>query len=224
MLSFLLQISACETAYIAAMDQIGIHKRDILIDRIESAQEAQQDGREQFQDALEQFQLVLGYADNYNDKASEGSKNAENVIDIKTIYETLKGEYEESVIAADKITERINKVNSVSIALFEEWQNELQEYSSTALKRDSERKLRQTERQFARVMNAMRRAEQSIEPVLATLKDNVLYLKHNLNARAITSLKGEFSRVDNDIKKLLKAMQSAIDESDSFINDLSDGA
>ena len=68
----------------------------------------------------------------------------------------------------------------------------------------------------------MRKAEKTINPVLASLKDNVLYLKHNLNARAIASLRGEFGNVNQDVSRLLDAMQSAIKESDTFISQLRD--
>ena len=69
----------------------------------------------------------------------------------------------------------------------------------------------------------MRRAEKAIYPVLASLKDNTLYLKHNLNARAIASLKNELGTVDNDVNALLTAMQQAINESNAFIDELREG-
>ena len=66
----------------------------------------------------------------------------------------------------------------------------------------------------------MRRAEQSIAPVLAVLKDNVLYLKHNLNARAVGALKGELNQVDRNVQALIGAMEASIRESDAFIKGL----
>ena len=56
--------------------------------------------------------------------------------------------------------------------------------------------------------------------MLDSLKDNVLYLKHNLNARAIASLKGELTTVNEDVTNLIDAMQRAIDESDQFIEQM----
>ncbi|MGB0693399.1 MAG: DUF2959 family protein, partial [Pseudomonadales bacterium] len=97
---------------------------------------------------------------------------------------------------------------------------ELEQYSNAALRRDSERQLRETRRRYERLISSMRRAEQTIDPVLASLKDNVLYLKHNLNARAIASLKGELSTVNQDVENLISAMQRAIAESNAFIEDM----
>lgn len=197
-------LAGCESTYYDAMEQLGIHKRDILIDRIEDAQTAQEEGQEQFKDALEQFQAVVNF---------DGG-------DLEVIYNKLNSEYEDSVDAADTIRERIGGVESVAEALFSEWQTELNEYSSATLKRDSQRQLEQTRRRFNQLMSSMRNAERTIDPVLANLKDNVLYLKHNLNARAIASLKGELSTVNENVNTLIEAMQTAINESSVFIDQM----
>ena len=199
-----ISLAGCESTYYDAMEQFGIHKREILIDRIEDAQTAQEQGQEQFKDALEQFQAVVDF---------DGG-------DLEVIYNKLNSEYEDSVDAADTIRERIAGVESVAEALFSEWETELNEYSSAKLKRDSQRQLEQTRRRFTQLMSAMQKAERTIDPVLASLKDNVLYLKHNLNARAIASLRGELATVNNDVARLLDAMNAAIDESNAFIAEL----
>jgi hypothetical protein len=197
-------LAGCESTYYDAMEQFGIHKREILIDRIEDAQTAQEEGQEQFKDALEQFQAVVNF---------DGG-------DLEVIYNKLNSEYEDSVDAAATIRQRIGGVESVAKALFSEWETELNEYSSATLKRDSQRHLEQTRRRFNQLMSSMRNAERTIDPVLASLKDNALYLKHNLNARAIASLKGELSTVNEDVNTLIEAMQAAINESSAFIDQM----
>ncbi len=203
-LAALIFVSGCESTYYDAMEQLGVHKREILVDRIEDAQEAQEDGQEQFKDALEQFQAVVNF---------DGGE-------LETVYNQLNDEYENSVDAADTIRDRIDAVESVADALFDEWQTELEQYTNANLKRDSQRQLSDTRRRYDRLMTAMRGAEKTIDPVLASLKDNVLYLKHNLNARAIASLKGELSTVNRDVDNLIGAMQEAINESSAFIEEM----
>jgi len=200
----LILLAGCESVYYDTMEQFGIHKREILIDRIEDAQDAQEDGQEQFKDALEQFQAVVNF---------DGG-------DLEVVYNKLNDEYEDSEEAAETIRERIDQVEDVAEDLFDEWTAELEQYSNAALRRDSERQLRETRRRYERLISSMRRAEQTIDPVLASLKDNVLYLKHNLNARAIASLKGELSTVNQDVENLITAMQRAIAESNAFIEDM----
>jgi len=66
----------------------------------------------------------------------------------------------------------------------------------------------------------MERAESKLEPVLAVFKDQVLYLKHNLNARAISSLKNELSGIKTDVSTLINAMEKSINEANTFINSM----
>ena len=207
LLTAVISLTACETVVYDALEKVGYHKRDILIDRIDAAQASQTEGQEQFKSALEQFKSVINF---------DGG-------DLEVTYDLLNDEYEASVDAADEIHDRINSVENVADALFDEWQDELEQYSNASLRRDSERQLKDTRRRYSKVLSAMRRAENAIDPVLASLKDNTLYLKHNLNARAIASLKNELGTVDNDVNALLTAMQQAINESNAFIDELRGG-
>ena len=52
------------------------------------------------------------------------------------------------------------------------------------------------------------------------MHDQVLYLKHNLNANAIQSIRSEVTRIDRDVNNLLAAMQQSISEADNFIRDM----
>ncbi len=207
LIAAIFSLTACETVVYDALEKVGYHKRDILIDRIDAAQESQTEGQEQFKSALEHFKSVVNF---------DGG-------DLEAVYNELSDEYEASVDAADEIHDRIESVENVADALFDEWQEELEQYSNVSLRRDSERQLKDTRRRYSRLLAAMRRAEQAIDPVLASLKDNTLYLKHNLNARAIASLKNELSTVDDDVSALLTAMQKAINESNEFIDELRGG-
>jgi len=200
-LGLLLVLAGCESAYYSAMDKVGYAKREIMVDRIENVAEAQEDAQEQFKSALEQFSSVVNF---------QGG-------DLEKLYSQLNDEYEDSVSAAEGIKDRIDSVENVSQALFDEWEDEIQLYSSAALKSDSMRKLSQTKRDYQRLIKAMRRAEGTLQPVLNSFQDQVLYLKHNLNARAIASLKGELKNIDGDVKNLIATMDASIAEAKSFI-------
>jgi hypothetical protein len=67
------------------------------------------------------------------------------------------------------------------------------------------------------MMTAMRKSEAKMDPVLRAMNDNVLYLKHNLNAKAVASLQVEFSRIEQDIEVLIVEMRKSIASSDAFI-------
>lgn len=203
----MLLLAGCESAYYGAWEKLGVHKRDILVDRIEDTQKAQENTQEQFQDALEKYRSVVNF---------DGGN-------LEKLYSQLKGEFEDSEAAAAKITSRINSVENVAEDLFDEWETELGSYTSDRLRRDSAAKLRDTRGQYKRLLATMRRAEKSVQPVLNTLRDQTLYLKHNLNARAIDSLKGELKNIDSDVGYLIKQMQTSIDQANEFINRIKKG-
>ncbi|MDP5144377.1 DUF2959 domain-containing protein [Rheinheimera baltica] len=201
LLPLLLSLSACQTAYYSAMEKVGVHKRDILADRVEEAQESQQEAQQQFKSALEQFSSLIKF---------DGG-------DLQRVYEATDSEFQACSSAAEDVSARINSIESVADALFDEWQDELEQYTNTSLKQDSARKLANTKRQYNSLLKTMRRAEKSMQPVLASLKDNTLYLKHNLNAKAIGALQGEFNSVQKDINRLIDDMNKAIAQSEQFV-------
>lgn len=197
--SFLLP--GCQTAYYSTMEKLGVHKRDIMVDRVEEARDSQQEAKEQFSSALERFNSVIKY---------DGGTLEEK-------YNKLQDELDKSEKQAADVRARINSVEDVAEALFDEWRDELEEYSSASLRQSSKRSLEKTEQHYKKLIGAMKRAEKKIEPVLRPLRDQVLFLKHNLNARAIASLESELSSIKSDVALLIRDMETAINEANSFI-------
>ncbi len=200
-------LSGCQTAYYSAMEQVGIHKRDILVDRVEDARESQEEAQAQFKDALEQFRSVISF---------DGGE-------LDSLYNRLQSEYDDSVAAADEVSARIRKVESVSEDLFTEWEEELTQYSNRKLRNQSAAKLQTTKQRYAELLRSLKKAEQRMPPVLSALQDNVLFLKHNLNARALSSLKSEYRGIKTNIDLLIRDMEKAISESERFIKKMEQG-
>ena len=201
-LAFLL--SSCATAYYKTMESFGVHKREILVDRVEDARDSQEEAGEQFKTALEKFREVVNF---------DGGE-------LERMYDQLSAEYERSEAKADEVHERIASVEKVAGDLFAEWENELNEYSDARLRRSSEQKLRKTRANYSQLIAAMRRAEDKMPPVLAQLKDQVLFLKHNLNAQAIGSLQGVSTDLQGDVDELLRELEKSISEANKFIDQL----
>jgi len=199
-----LLLCSCQSAYYSTMEKLGVHKRDIMIDRVQEARNSQQEAKEQFASALEQFETVLGF---------QGGSLEEKYDKINTIYE-------DCARRADDVRSRIEKVEDVSEALFDEWQDELGQYTNKTLRRASEQKLKATRSHYEKLIAAMKRAEKNIQPVLNVFHDQVLYLKHNLNAAAIDSLQNELAGIETDVARLIREMESAIAEADAFISSL----
>lgn len=108
----------------------------------------------------------------------------------------------------------------VSDALFSEWQLEIKQYASDSLRRSSQKKYDAAMVKYTELIRAMKKAEQKLEPALVPLRDQVLFMKHNLNARAITGLSEELVNVQISVDELVRDMESAIAQADEFIASL----
>jgi hypothetical protein len=205
MISTVILLAGCQAAiqdaYFDMWEKIGFEKREILVDRVEDAQESQQEAQQEFASALEEFSTLINF---------DGGE-------LEDVYNDLNDRYEDSKASAEKVSNHINKVESVADSLFREWEAELLDIGNTNLRRDSERKLKNTKRNYAELLVSMRKVEASMQPVLSALQDNVLYLKHNLNANAVGALKGELNTIERDVNILIKEMSAAIAQSDAFI-------
>ncbi len=197
-------LNGCATVKYSALEKVGVQKRDILVDRIQDAQQAQEQTKQQFGNAYEIFsQLVKVDAPK-----------------LEKTYKKLSAEVERSGVAVDELDDRIDGVEKVSKDLFAEWKKELSEYSNPKLKATSAKNLQITRQRYDQLIGKMRRAQKSAQPVLHSFQDNVLFLKHNLNARAVQSLSGEVAEVQLKVKRLIEEMEAAIQESSAFVRQL----
>jgi chromosome segregation ATPase len=204
LLALIVPTVACQGAYYKTMEKFGKHKREILVDRVEAARDEQTEAKEEFKDALTRFKELTGF------KGGE----------LERKYEALKSEYEDCESRAEAVSERIASIEDVGQAMFDEWREELGQYTNKDLRRSSERQLRDTKQRYGELIGAMKKVEQAMEPVLATFKDQVLYLKHNLNAQAISSLQGQSASIEADVARLIADMECSIDAATEFIEAL----
>lgn len=204
-LGLLLALAACSSAYYRALESVGIEKRDILVDRIDDTRKAQDQAKEQFSSALEQYRSVVEF---------EGG-------DLEKVYDRLNGEYEKSERRAQAVRDRIDSVEKVAEDLFEEWEDEIGQYSDPDLARRSRELLAETRTRYGDVIAAMHRAEETMDPVLTLFNDQVMFLRHNLNARAIGALESELAGLEQATATLIEEMERAIAEANAFIADMS---
>lgn len=194
-------LSACSTVYYGTMEKIGIHKRDIMVDRVKAARDAQNEAKQQFLTAMEQFKSVVNF---------KGG-------DLEKEYNKLNATLQKSESEAAAVRNRIKSVEDVSKALFSEWRAEMKQYNSDALRQASQRKYDATKAKYTELIAAMKKAESKLEPALIPLRDQVLFMKHNLNAKAIAGLSDELVRVETNVDTLVREMESAITQADNFI-------
>jgi chromosome segregation ATPase len=197
-------LAACSTVKYEALEQVGVYKRDILVDRVEDARDSQADTREEVLAAYEELNILIG---------EEGGE-------LERQYKRLDRKVERSKDAIEDLDDHLAAIDEVSADLFEEWEEELAQYNSAALRADQAQKLQESRRQFTSLRQRMQVARDRVDPVMAILNDNVLYLKHSLNARALDALRGEATALEGKVDALIADMQVAIDEANAFINSM----
>lgn len=198
-----LVLSGCQSAYYSAMEKVGYQKRDILTSRVKSARESQEQAKQEITSVLEEFGKVVSY---------QGG-------DLEAQYKKMAGKLEDAEDSAGRVRRHVKEVQDVGEALFAEWKEELSLYSSPDLRAKSERQMRATRGRYDDMISAMKRAEGRLEPALKPMRDQVLFLKHNLNARAIAGIKGEVAKVDAQVTLLVNELSRSIAEADKFIKD-----
>lgn len=202
-----LALTACQAAErsarnvgYSAYELVGVEKRDLLRKRIKEATSDQKEAGESFTIALERLQQTYGV---------QGSE-------LERVYSRLNSAYEDAKDEVAGVKESREKMNTVASDLFEEWKKEIGEMQSADLKSRSRGTLAETKSGFDKMHQALRASEKQMEPVLAKLKDHVLFLKHNVNAQSVASLKTEGARIEGDIQKLLASMKTSIQEAEDF--------
>ncbi len=199
--SLVFALAGCASANYAFWNKFGYEKRDILVSRVESAKTDQEKAKEQFKTTLQRFQELTGY---------QGG-------DLEAKYKKLSSEYDACKSRADDVSSRIKSVDAVASDMFKEWKQELSEYKDPKLKAASEQKLSDAQTRYATLIDLMRKSEAKMQPVLQAFHDQVLFLKHNLNAQAVASLQTTAAGIETDVQALIKDMEASINEANSFI-------
>lgn len=194
-------LAGCSGTYYSAMEKIGIPKRQILVDRVQAARGSQEQAKKTFSSALEEFIAVTRVPPT----------------ELKATYDRLNEEFKRCEARARDVRDRIEAIDNVANALFDEWRAELKQYSNASMRTQSERQLATTRRRYEELMRLMGTAADRMEPVLATFRDQTLFLKHNLNAQAIASLDTTTRDLQQDIRRLIADMDKSIREADAFI-------
>ena len=200
----LVLVVGCSSAYYATMEKLGWEKRDLLVSRVEAARDSQDQAKTEFKDALEQFRSVV--------KVESGK--------LEESYDKVRAAYEDADARATDVRDRVAAVESVGSALFREWSDEIEGMKDAGLRTRSRQLRKDSLGRYERMLAAMKKAAGSMTPVLDTMRDQVTFMKHNLNAKAVNAMRGSLADIEGDVGRLLKDMERSIAEADAFISDL----
>ncbi len=197
-------LAGCTALFYKTMRTLGKEKRDILVSRVQDAKKDQEQTKEKLKTTMENFQAITGFQGGSLEKS----------------YKRLNSSYEDAAGQASKLHDKIESIDHVSKDLFNEWQGEINDMKNPRLKARSSVLLRNAKTRQAAYMRAMRKTEDKIAPVLTAFHDQVLFLKHNLNARAIGSLKDTTASIQTNVADLIQSIDDSSAEADNLINTL----
>lgn len=195
---------ACSTVYYSVWEKLGKEKRELLRDSVEAVREDQEKVGETFESALEEIRAIYGL---------DGGE-------LEKRYDRLSSRYESSVERAGELRGRIDRVEEIAADLFAEWERELESITDASLRARSREQLVSTKGRYSKLASALADTEQAMDPVLETFRNQVLFLKHNLNAQAIGRLGGEMTEIESEVGGLIAELQVSIRAADSFIRSL----
>lgn len=196
-------VAGCRTAKYAALEKVGIEKRDIFKSNMKQTREAQEEVKESFQGALSELRAMYG---------SSGSK-------LEKTYDAVSAKYEDASGEAAELTKRVDALNTVARDLFKEWKGELKDFSSPELRDKSEKKLQATQKSYEALYKELMASEKQMNKVLSQYREQVTYLKHNLNAQALQTLSKEKTSIEGDMAKLVRDMNDSISQTEKFIKE-----
>jgi hypothetical protein len=190
------------TAYYNAWEKLGYAKRERLVDDVKAARDEQTKAKDQFASALDQFKSVVNF---------QGG-------DLEAMYNKLNKQYQGCESRASAVKSKVQSVKNVATSLFDEWRGEVQQMKDDpSLQQKNQQLFDQTRQNYNEMITRMDTAAASMDPVLTRFHNRVLFIKGNLNAQAIASLKGTEVELGGDIENLIKEMDASIAEADQFI-------
>lgn len=195
--------AARNTTY-SAYEWVGVEKRDLLKSRVNKARNEQKEAGENFESALDRLKAITNF---------DGGS-------LERQYRSLQSSYDRSEEQAKNVRESVQKVETVAGDLFEEWEKEIGEIKTQSMRDSSRKRLSETKKRYGDMIGTLKSSSEKMDPVLSKLKDQVLFLKHNLNAQAVGSLKVESTRIQKEIESLVKDLEKSIASADGFIKQM----
>jgi hypothetical protein len=197
-------LAGCRNLEYSAYEKLGIYKRDLLKKRVTAARDAEHGAQQEFKDALTRLKEMTGF---------EGGE-------LEKRYRQLQSDYDNANSRVAAVHKRVSDVETVGGDLFSEWEKENQQIETAELRQISRKQLTDTRQRYDAMLAALKRSEQSMDPVLHKLRDYVLALKHTLNAEAIAALGNESIKIQSDIARLIEDMNTSIAHADEFIRQM----
>lgn len=187
-------------------EAMGTPKRQVLLSRVQDTRDSMKETKKVFASAMLQFGSVY---------KESGSK-------LENKYVILKKEYDACNSKASSLRSQIANVKSIGQVLFQEWQKELDQFTNEQMRKLSEVKMQQTREKYVAMTDSMDRVSARMSPVMSSMSDQLLNIKHSLNALIVVSLEEELIQLRGQMDNLMAEIDASIENCNSFIGSMAE--
>ncbi len=201
----LLMAGACKASSYTSFLKFGHDDQKIeLLEATQEAHEEQLETHEQFISALNLFNRLTRLD-------SE---------DLEDLYEDFADAVEECDEQAQDWQSRVLNLRMRGESLFAEWSAQLESFTRADLREKSASMLEDARARHARLIVSLEGTYASMEPVNMSLRDYVLFFRHNLNPRAITTLSDTYEGFVDEVLELTSQMEASRFETEAYLEAL----
>lgn len=197
-------VLGCSSVYYAAMEQLGWERRDLLVNRVETARDSQSEALTRFLDALGELHDLT---------QSDAADLPKQFAEFQTAYRAAKAQ-------AVDVQRRVTAVENSGKSLFSEW------HADVAATRDSTTRARAqqlcdaSEARYRHLLASMQQASAAMPPVLDALGAPLVSLKSNLTPEAVGALQPDLAATAKQVDALASQLEQAIGEANVFVRQL----
>lgn len=139
---------------------------------------------------------------------------------IEDLYGDLQRKVDSCARNVDRVDQGILRVEEHAAQLFASWEADLAQFSSESMRDRSQVRMGQAQDSLQRLLDQLRNARGSMEAILHTQRDYVLYFNHNLSANSIATLGSENAAFQADMRELDRLIERARELANSLMGEL----
>src|SRR5216110_2868020 len=154
----LVSLTACRGMVYSTYEKFGVYKRDLLKKRVVAARDEEKGAQQEFKDAFTRLTELIHF---------EGGE-------LEKSYRQLQSDYDDAATRVAAVHKRVQDVEMVAGDLFAEWDKESRQIETDELRQTSRQQLTETRQRYDQMLAALKKSEQSMDPVLRKLHDYLL--------------------------------------------------
>ena len=126
----------------------------------------------------------------------------------RAAYKQLQKSLKKSEKSAAAVGEQAEKMDLAASEYFASWEASLSEFTSDEMRARSEERMKETRQRYDGILQAGREAGDAFRPFVTLLKDQIVFLGHDLNPAAIEDLQDEAEKLNSQAEEVF----SKVDE------------